>query len=359
MKRRRGKTRKMNRIQVEEMEEYVYMVFRQHLCRVNLSQLSECPECPPALETVLFFPEKDLPVGMGSFCLESKLYLLGGEKLKGSETLVSGQDFSPPNLLHSLNRDVFELDPNLGIACVSQEIPPMVGPKTGAKAVTVDGKIYVFSTTQYCYKQVVPKPRFECYDPSRNEWKELPNPPFYVEEWPLSYLYLSVLGRRIFVTSSQWYHYYDVDENEWKYAVEYLNLEPDPFDFWGSIAEGCGIIVAYTVKGLLAYTDASLTCGQPILTHLTSRFPPADPNSETSFIRYLGGGRFCFVLVDDSIIFVTAFVVLREADFVASHVISYFTYDGRLVYGSDEFPPTDVFIMKERRRSGGGDFLTL
>ena len=47
-----------NKIKDEDETQFVYLVFRQHLCRVNLTQLSHCPENAPPIETVLFFPDK-------------------------------------------------------------------------------------------------------------------------------------------------------------------------------------------------------------------------------------------------------------------------------------------------------------
>ncbi|KAM7478912.1 hypothetical protein LguiA_027125 [Lonicera macranthoides] len=165
--------------------DYVYLLFRQHLCRINLSSFH-----PRPIETVLL-PDVGLPIGMGVFTHRNEIYAFGGEKL--TKKIEFGRVFAPSEDLVNFNQSVFKIDiapPSVFRSTFSS----MGGPKLGAKAVVIDGLVYAFSGKQHCFRGVLPSPRFECYNPSTDVWVLLPDPPFYDAISPMTFLNLSVIG---------------------------------------------------------------------------------------------------------------------------------------------------------------------
>ncbi|KAM7478899.1 hypothetical protein LguiA_027112 [Lonicera macranthoides] len=339
----------------EKQQQFVYLVFRQHLCRLNLTQLSDGSKIPPCLEILIWFPGKCLPVGIGAFSYGSGIYLIGGERIS-PPILAPEQRFIHPRHLMCYNRNVYFFNPKPSGRCSYDIEPvlsmcPMTGGKPGAKAVIVDGELYVFTAGQHCFPGVVPTPRFESYNFLKNSWRKLPDPPFYDDLSPISYVNLSVMGREIYVNSGSYYLVFDLDFEQWRDDYDYIRLEPFPFEFDGSIAEGdYGIFVAYTVVGLVAYRDSTFTC--PHLLLPLSLFPsPPDPMGETSFIRHLGRNVFCHVLtvVFKRKIHITTFVVRGmqddDDDLLQASLLGHHVYDMDLALGKDNYPPNDVFTI--------------
>lgn len=143
-----------------------------------------------------------------------------------------------------------------------------------------------------------------------------------------------------------YYLVFDIDSEQWRDDYDYIRFETFPFDFNGSIAEGDGgTFVAYTVEGLVAYQDSTLTYPQRLLS-----FPsPPDPERDSSFIRHLGRNFFCHVLTDISTweIRITTFVVsvMQDDDLLEARLLGHHVYDIALALGKDAYLPKDVFRM--------------
>ncbi|KAK9278997.1 hypothetical protein L1049_028579 [Liquidambar formosana] len=112
------------------------------------------------------FSRKGFTPQNGRFILDSKLYLVGGEKVwKDATTLVGMQR----NLLDKsegdggLNSHVFVFDPSnpSNSLSINHEIPSMLAPKTKAKVATINGNVYVLGCTLFFFKDDLPSPEFE------------------------------------------------------------------------------------------------------------------------------------------------------------------------------------------------------
>ncbi|KAM7478887.1 hypothetical protein LguiA_027100 [Lonicera macranthoides] len=283
----------------DEEEEYLYLyiVLRQHLCRINLTQLllleemEEEERSKPPFEILLYFPDRDLPVGMGAFAYNSNLYLLGGEVLNKGERLRSDSSLSDPSLFKRLSDCMFLYDPH---SHRIQEISSMNSPKPCPQVAVVDGKVYVFSGQHHCYRGKVCIP-FERYDPIENSWEALPDPRGLYCSWPIFNLYVSVVGPHIFVRRHAVLYTYNVRDCTWTNS---RCVEDSPFRFKGHVvaqSDDDGIIVAYTIRGLVAYKDATLGRAQ-VLKELNKAFPPACWCKQAAFVNYLGDKRYCLLL---------------------------------------------------------------
>ncbi|KAM7482182.1 hypothetical protein LguiB_006765 [Lonicera macranthoides] len=285
----------------DEGEEYLYLyiVLREDLCRINLTQLlleedeeEEEDRSKSPIETLLHFPDKDLPVGMGAFAYNSNLYLLGGEVLNEGERLESDCSLSDPSLFKRLTDRMFLYDPHRHRI---QEISSMNSPKPCPQVAIVDGKVYVFSGQHHCYRGEVCIP-FERYDPIENSWEALPDPRGLYCSWPILDLYASVLGPHIFVRRHEVLYTYNVRDCTWTISG---GVEDTPFMFEGHVVaqsdDDDGIVVGYTGEGLVAYKDASLGRAQ-LLKELNKAFPPPCWCKQTAFLNYLGDKRYCLLL---------------------------------------------------------------
>ncbi|KAM7478883.1 hypothetical protein LguiA_027096 [Lonicera macranthoides] len=370
----------------DEEEEYLYLyiVLRQQLCRINLTQLlleeeEEEERSKPPFEILLYFPEKALPVGMGAFAYNSNLYLLGGEVLKKGERL---HDFplSDPRLFKRLSKHIFLYDRHHHHhpRRILQHISSMTTPKPCPQVAIVDGKVYVFSGQHHCYKGEVCFP-FECYDPTENSWEALPDPHFYCD-WPIFNLYVYVLGRQIFVMSHYDVYTYHVDDCTWTGSgrVE----EDSPFRFRGRVvaqSDDDGIVVGYASRGLVAYKDATLGRAQ-VLQELNKAFPSPSWSKQAAFVNYLGDKRYC-LLLSEPFGRVTGFLEIHvllfrvemlqqeeeeeEADTHEGEVAKDFCSVSLLrhkIYNatditSEMLNPTNVFTMREGSNKQGVDCL--
>ncbi|KAM7478867.1 hypothetical protein LguiA_027080 [Lonicera macranthoides] len=289
---RREEYRKKMKDELENEYLYLYIVLQEHLCRINLSKLLLLEEEDPPIETLLYFPDKELPVGIGAFAFNSNLYLLGGEVLKKGKRLEADHLMSNPRLCKRLSDRMFLYD---HLHRRIRQVSSMTAPKPCPQVAVIDGKLYVIAGQQCCWGGKAPRPRFECYDPTRNLWDTLPEPPLY-DDWPTFYLYVSVVGREIFVTSGAGLHSYHVDTRIW---TSRPLADDSPFMFFGHLAESDddGMVVAYTSRGLVAYKDATLERCQE-LKELHKALPSPCYDTQCSFVNYLGDKRYCLLLTD-------------------------------------------------------------
>ncbi|KAM7482224.1 hypothetical protein LguiB_006807 [Lonicera macranthoides] len=161
---RREEYRKKMRDELENEYLYLYIVLQEHLRRINLTKLlllEEEEDLP--IETLLYFLDKDLPVGIGAFAFNSNLYLLGGEVLKKGKRLELEHLMSNPRLWKRLSDRMF-FDDHLHQRI--RQVSSMIAPKPCPQVAVIDGKLYVIVEQQHCWGGKAPRPRFECYDPT-------------------------------------------------------------------------------------------------------------------------------------------------------------------------------------------------
>ncbi|KAM7478882.1 hypothetical protein LguiA_027095 [Lonicera macranthoides] len=357
---RREEDRKKKKDEEENEYLYLYIVLREHLCRINLTKLLLLEEEPP-IETLLDFPDKDLPVGIGAFAFNSNLYLIGGEVLKKGKRLEPLHARSDPGLFKRLSDRMFLYNPHDHRI---RQVSSMTARKPCPQVAILDGKLYVIAGQHHCWRGKVPVPRFECYDPTLNLWDTLPDPPFY-DDWPTLHLYVSVIGREIFVKCPAGLYAYHVDDRTWTSR----SLEDDsPFMFFGHLAESDddGIVLAYTIRGLVAYKDTTLGCAQ-VLKELNKAFPSPDMDSQCSFVNYLGDKRYCLLLFEvcgrvtgdldmHVLLFRVEMLHEGEGDFCSTVLLKHHTYNAYSdIMLCHDYNPTHVFTMYKGPNKKGKD----
>ena len=230
----------------------------QRLIAIDMSKLKinhyEFPKfevLPLPLFNMLNLAEKDFPFGMSYFVRDFKLYMVGGEKPKpgaspllhprqprkaGHDKLFGDRGLSP----YVYVLDLTGLDSTTDLD-LRKHHTSMLAAKPIPIVEEIEGKIYVLSGTPWQAECLLPVPTFEVYDPSIEQWKPLPEPPFHEQRLPRSQIYKviyhSVVGTTIYVLAlsdrdySNYYYSYNVNEGNWKLVGKSVDKLPVPYPF--------------------------------------------------------------------------------------------------------------------------------
>ncbi|KAK9271456.1 hypothetical protein L1049_027047 [Liquidambar formosana] len=165
--------------------------FHRYLYRLNVSACESCRPEPLVLEEVVDFQDADMPIGMGGFVLESKLYMVEGEKVrKGIKNVFdpSRTILDESNGSKGLNGIVFvcdSVDPKLEsqfspFSPHPPGVPPMMNSVIAHPiVVTIKGKVYVLAREPIYSSIDYVGGSFWVFDPTTKLWDALPDPPFY------------------------------------------------------------------------------------------------------------------------------------------------------------------------------------
>ena len=213
-----------------EGEGVLLIATKQRLLVVDLTKLqnldstdTEFPAAPLSAVKVFNFVEKGFPFGASFFMRESKLYMVGGEKTRAG---LSEEELCTPssaNLDESFGKrglspyiyvsDLTTLD---SITQFREHPLTMLAPKTSPIIEEIEGKIYALSGPSCHYKDFLPAPVFEVYDPSLDRLEALPLPLFYQENSYDGPAYIihdySVVGTTIYVRAGDNYYSYSVND---------------------------------------------------------------------------------------------------------------------------------------------------
>ncbi|WJZ85846.1 hypothetical protein VitviT2T_005363 [Vitis vinifera] len=218
-----------------EGEGVLLIATKQRLLVVDLTKLqnldstdTEFPAAPLSAVKVFNFVEKGFPFGASFFMRESKLYMVGGEKTRAG---LSEEELCTPssaNLDESFGKrglspyiyvsDLTTLD---SITQFREHPLTMLAPKTSPIIEEIEGKIYALSGPSCHYKDFLPAPVFEVYDPSLDRLEALPLPLFYQENSYDGPAYIihdySVVGTTIYVRAGDNYYSYSVNDRIWDF----------------------------------------------------------------------------------------------------------------------------------------------
>ena len=204
---------------------------KQRLVVVDLRELEKLkiPAVPERAVKVFNFVENGFPFAASFFLLESKLYAFGGERTRvglSEDRLLSS---STTNLDESsgtrgLSRKIYVSDLTTmtdSITRFDDHCLTMQAPKTSPIIEEIEGKIYVLAGPSFHYKDFMPIPAFEVYDPSLHRFETLPTPPFYSRKNytdPDCIIHgHSVVGTTIYVRAGEKYYSYSIRRREWDY----------------------------------------------------------------------------------------------------------------------------------------------
>ncbi|KAF5951197.1 hypothetical protein HYC85_009141 [Camellia sinensis] len=294
---------------------YFYVQMDEQVWRVNISELGDESQPRPEFELVRDNSNGELPIGMGCISVNSKLYMVGGQKeqqiTEDDDDCSSEVDYVP-----NLKSFVLNLDPHPSIR-ICEDLPSMHGPKFSPLVVSVNDKFYVVARRPICdYDKALEQPVFEVFDPAAvngGSWKELPSPPWTdPAQFKLGgdYMYHHfVWGHKIVFCTQAGFYIFDTDMKKWDFTPE--KLSPFPIICCAS-AEYDGFLIAmpWDHQQLVAYRmDLDLesdsdAIAKPypyrVLDELQPVFNPPFAQCEfQGFLTHLGDGdggrRMCLL----------------------------------------------------------------
>ncbi|KAL6346368.1 hypothetical protein AAG906_033164 [Vitis piasezkii] len=207
-----------------EGEGVLLIATKQRLLVVDLTKLqnldstdTEFPAAPLSAVKMFNFVEKGFPLER-VFHAESKLYMAGEELCTPSSANLDesfGKRGLSPYIYVS---DLTTLD---SITQFREHPLTMLAPKTSPIIEEIEGKIYALSGPSCHYKDFLPAPVFEVYDPSLDRLEALPLPLFYQENSYDGPAYIihdySVVGTTIYMRAGDNYYSYSVNDRIWDF----------------------------------------------------------------------------------------------------------------------------------------------
>ncbi|XP_028126505.1 uncharacterized protein LOC114323175 isoform X26 [Camellia sinensis] len=293
---------------------YLYVQMDEQVWRVNVSKLGDESQPRPEFELVSDNSNGELPIGMGCISVNSKLYMVGGQKeqqiTKDDDDEDDDDSSSEVDYVPNLKSFVLNLDAHPSIR-ICQDLPSMNGPKFNPLVVSVNDKFYVLARRPICdYGKALDQPVFEVFDPAAvngGSWKELPRPPWTdPAQFKLGgdYIYHHfVWGHKIVFCTRAGFYVFDTDMKKWDFTDE--KLSPFPIISCAS-AEFDGFLIAmpWDRQQLVAYqldSDSDATA-KPcrVLDELRPVFnPPFARHEFQGFLTHLGdvdgGHRMCLL----------------------------------------------------------------
>ncbi|GMP61932.1 hypothetical protein CsSME_00024214 [Camellia sinensis var. sinensis] len=293
---------------------YLYVQMDEQVWRVNASKLGDESQPRPEFELVSDNSNGELPIGMGCISVNSKLYMVGGQKeqqiTKDDDDEDDDDSSSEVDYVPNLKSFVLNLDAHSSIR-ICEDLPSMNGPKFNPLVVSVNDKFYVLARRPICdYGKALDQPVFEVFDPAAvngGSWKELPRPPWTdPAKFKLGgdYIYHHfVWGHKIVFCTQAGFYVFDTDMKKWDFTDE--KLSPFPIISCAS-AEFDGFLIAmpWDRQQLVAYqldSDSDATA-KPcrVLDELRPVFnPPFARHEFQGFLTHLGdvdgGHRMCLL----------------------------------------------------------------
>ncbi|CAL5340255.1 unnamed protein product [Camellia sinensis] len=293
---------------------YLYVQMDEQVWRVNVSKLGDESQPRPEFELVSDNSNGELPIGMGCISVNSKLYMVGGQKeqqiTKDDDDEDDDDSSSEVDYVPNLKSFVLNLDAHPSIR-ICQDLPSMNGPKFNPLVVSVNDKFYVLARRPICdYGKALDQPVFEVFDPAAvngGSWKELPRPPWTdPAQFKLGgdYIYHHfVWGHKIVFCTRAGFYVFDTDMKKWDFTDE--KLSPFPIISCAS-AEFDGFLIAmpWDRQQLVAYqldSDSDATAKPcQVLDELRPVFnPPFGRHEFQGFLTHLGdvdgGHRMCLL----------------------------------------------------------------
>ncbi|CAL5401249.1 unnamed protein product [Camellia sinensis] len=293
---------------------YLFVQMDEQVWRVNVSKLGDESQPRPEFELVSDNSNGELPIGMGCISVNSKLYMVGGQKeqqiTKDDDDEDDDDSSSEVDYVPNLKSFVLNLDAHPSIR-ICEDLPSMNGPKFNPLVVSVNDKFYVLARRPICdYGKALDQPVFEVFDPAAvngGSWKELPRPPWTdPAQFKLGgdYIYHHfVWGHKIVFCTPAGFYVFDTDMKKWDFTDE--KLSPFPIMSCAS-AEFDGFLIAmpWDRQQLVAYqldldSDAiAKPCR--VLDELRPVFnPPFARHEFQGFLTHLGDGdgghRMCLL----------------------------------------------------------------
>ncbi|KAL7258665.1 hypothetical protein ACSBR1_004726 [Camellia fascicularis] len=280
---------------------YLYVQMDEQVRRVNVSKLGDESQPRPEFELVSDNSNGELPIGMGCISVDSKLYMVGGQKEQHITEDDDDDSSSEVDYVPNLKSFVLNLDAHPSIS-ICEDLPSMNGPKFNPLVVSVNDKFYVLARRPiYNYDKALEQPVFEVFDPAAvngGSWKELPRPPWTdPAQFKLGgdYIYHHfVWGHKIVFCTRAGFYIFDTDMKKWDFTDE--KLSPFPIISCAS-AEFDGFLIAmpWDHQQLVAYRldSDSDAIAKPcrVLDELRPVFnPPFARREFQGFLTHLGDG---------------------------------------------------------------------
>ncbi|KAL7238596.1 hypothetical protein ACSBR2_004650 [Camellia fascicularis] len=282
---------------------YLYVQMDEQVWRVNVSKLGDESQPRPEFELVSDNSNGELPIGMGCISVDSKLYMVGGQKEQHITEDDDDDSSSEVDYVPNLKSFVLNLDAHPSIR-ICEDLPSMNGPKFNPLVVSVNDKFYVLARRPiYNYDKALEQPVFEVFDPAAvngGSWKELRRPPWTdPAQFKLGgdYIYHHfVWGHKIVFCTRAGFYIFDTDMKKWDFTDE--KLSPFPIISCAS-AEFDGFLIAmpWDRQQLVAYrldSDSdSDAIAKPcrVLDELHPVFnPPFARREFQGFLTHLGDG---------------------------------------------------------------------
>ncbi|CAL5401241.1 unnamed protein product [Camellia sinensis] len=138
---------------------YLYVQMNEQVWRVTI--LGDESQPRPEFELVCDNSNGELPIGMGCISVNSKLYMVGGQK---EQKITEDDDDSPSEVDYVPNLKSFVL--NLDAIRICEDLPSLHGQKFNPLVVCVNDKFYVLARRPiYNYDKALEQPVFEVLDP--------------------------------------------------------------------------------------------------------------------------------------------------------------------------------------------------